>query len=437
MLIGMGIALLMLLLAIAWPQVGLAIQLVGIMFAVIVVSSLGYESGILYATLVLMVLAGIVFMLRKGVSPFRFTLCEGLVFALLGLMILSLWYTSTPDYGLNKVERFIGICVPSMILARMFGSTREHMRRTLRVLSWISVLVLIQYILLFIFARDMLTRGGRFEGGSSSLVIGYGAAAAIVLVFYLVTNPEAYPWTRIAAILLILNGVIVMIATGSRGAFVGLLGGGFVSLIGRKAMLRSFLVIGLLGAMMIPALRYFAPDEARERIMTVFEASDALDRSGRTDLYMAGLEQYLHHPLLGLGTGSFADYIGTGDTMDYPHNLVVELAAEQGTIGLLLIGAIVVLCIKAVVRLRSKKEPLTAAAITLQWLFWLGVANAMSSFDMAEQRLLFTSIGFLAAVLQWPAPEEDSLPSADGYSSINQPPGGLLHAPVLEPLRAI
>lgn len=391
-----------------WPQTGLAAQLVGIMFSVIIVSYMGMASGILYATFALMMIGMLVFIFTKKASPFRFTTQEWLVFALLAWMILSLLYTPTPIYGQNKILRFIGICLASLVLCRIFGSTREYMESTLRVLGWMSMFVVAFYILLFVFARGFFTLENQLSGGSHNLMLGYTAATGVVLTFHLIMSRDSRLWTRIVAGAVVSCGMVVIVASESRGPFLGLLGGAALTFLGRKAMSRSILTLFLLAVVTVVALWCFAPEAARNRILAGFRAG-ALTESGRTSIYLLGLKQYTQFPVRGQGVGAFAYYSSWEDTRDYPHNLVIEIAGEQGTIGLLLIGVVLLLCVKPILRLRSNKEPLVAAAKTLQWLFWLGLANSMSSFDMAEQRGLFASIGFLAAVRRWPEPEEEDI----------------------------
>jgi O-antigen ligase len=63
-----------------------------------------------------------------------------------------------------------------------------------------------------------------------------------------------------------------------------------------------------------------------------------LEASGRAAIMMKGIDDFLKHPILGVGFGRF-EFSGRYDL--YPHNLVVESLCELGCLGLLIIVFIV------------------------------------------------------------------------------------------------
>jgi len=400
--IGLMLAILLVSVTIIWPPVGVAMNLVGVMFAVIIVFQLGFQTGVSYVILGIMFLGALVFILRKRVPVFRLIPQEIAAAGLAAFMALTLVYTPTPIYGGTKVQLFVAMCIGTLIICRILGSTRGHMEKTFTVIAWVSVCVLVLYTVLFVFARNMMTENSRFTGGSSALILGWTSAAAIVAASYLVIS-HTMPWTKLVAIIAILSGLIVVVATGSRGPFVGLVGGAALTFLGRKQLLWSLGSAVLLTAAFLVTL-YLGPAEGRERILTVFGGRYSFEETGRGELYRMGLSHYRRNPLLGGGVGSFADYRGWGDTITYPHNIFIEVAEEMGTLGLVLLLITFAYCVRPMLRLRSRLEPSVAKII--QWLFWVGFANAMVSFDISQQRALFASIGFLGAVRQWPVIDE-------------------------------
>ncbi len=393
-----------------WPQIGLAIQVVGIMFATIAIYYLGRRAGVSYALLAIVLFGTLVFILKERVPVFKFSPQEILAMILALFMAFTLLYTPTPLYGTRKVQLFVAVCVVLVAVSRMFGSTRERMEKTLKVLAWVSVLVLVLYTFFFIIGQQVAIGEERFAGGEGlvgnvgALFLSWTGATAVVLTSYLIISCT-HLWTKIFAAILMFCGVVVIVATGSRGPFVALLAGAAFTFLGRKALIRYALLFVLVVALIFAGL-YFAPSFGRERIMTAFE-KHSLEQSGRADFYRLGWGHYLSNPVIGGGAGSFADYVGGGDRITYPHNLFLEIGGETGTIGLVLMLAMLGFCVRPILRLRSKQEPLTVASKIIQWLFWVGLANAMVSFDIPEQRTLFASIGFLAAVRQWPRVEEE------------------------------
>lgn len=402
--IGLMLAALLVSATIIWPPVGVAMNLVGVMFAVIIIFQLGVQTGVSYVMLGIMLLGAVVFIVRKKVPVFRLIPQEIAAAGLAVFMLLTLIYTPTPQYGGRKVQLFVALCLGTLIICRLLGSTRWHMEKTLRVFAWVSVCVLVLYTALYVLARDTLIVDSRFTGGSSALILGWTSAAAIVLTSYLIIS-RTTPWTKLIAIVAILSGMIVVVATGSRGPFVGLVAGAALTFLGRRQLLWSLGSAVLLTTVFVAAL-YLGPAEGRERILTVFGGRYSLEETGRGELYRMGLGHYRSNPVVGGGAGSFADYRGWGDTITYPHNAFLEIAGETGTTGLVLLLIMFAFCVRPMLRLRSKLEPAAGAGKIIQWLFWVGLANAMVSFDISQQRALFASIGFLGAVRQWPVVDE-------------------------------
>jgi len=406
-LAGCVIGLLLLISIIIWPQLALGIQVGGIMLAVIVVRFVGFEAGVSYTIFAFMLIGLTSFVLRKKIRLLKLSRFEIAAIALSLLLGISLFYTSTPNYGMFKFQRFTAISFLLVMVCRIYGSTRQNMHKTLRIVAWVSVGVLIGYVLIWIFFKDILVVEGRFEGGSTSLIFSWTAASSVVFAAYLLVGPSM-PWTKVFVSVLILFGMTTVAATGSRGPFIGVIFGCMFSFLSRKQLFRSLFVIILFGLVSYISLMYLAPEFARKRILGTFEKG-AYYRTNRTYLNTLAVEQYLRYPVLGGGAGSFASWRGWGDERGYTHNMILEVAGETGTLGLIIILCMFAFCIRPMLRLRSKKEPMVAASRIIQWLFWLGLMNALTSFDIPEQRALFAAMGFLAAVDRWPEPDEEGM----------------------------
>jgi len=382
-----------------WPQVGLAVQLVGIIFVSMAVNYLGYQFGVSYVLLGFLLFGLFIFLLRARSRFFKITPEEMLFVLFTCFLICSLFYTTTPSYGRDKVQLFIAFGLAMVVACRIFGETPECLEKTLKVLSRFALLELTFYILLFIFTQRTATSvEGRFSGGIDDLIVGWANASAVVLAGYLIMSRTKL-FTKIISAVLMLAGLVVIVATGSRGPFVGLLIGSMITFMQFRKMIVSSIILAFFGIIALTALYYFAPVEGRERVLSAF-TSTSYEESGRPELFRLGLELYGKHFLIGGGSGSFAYHRGWGDNRGYPHNFFVEVAAETGTIGLIIVISMFLLCIKPILFLRTNQTDF-AVSKTVQWLFWVGLANAMVSFDIPEQRALFASMGFLAAIRRW------------------------------------
>ena len=389
-------AVLLFFLAIIWPVTSLAVGMVGQVLVSLIIIFLGREGGVTYFIFGLQLLGITVYLFRSGVWPFRFTKIEYWTFAFVGIMLVSLFFTSAPLYGREKTLRFIGTCLILMVAARYFIRDEVALRKSLKVLGWFSVITVALYLILFVVFRGQLMEGGRFGGKEGSLIMGWSSAAAAVLMLYLVIGKTRLA-TKIIASGGVLLAMVMVVASGSRGPFVALVFGVVLAFFSVRSMLPSLAGIILVGLVGYLALHYLAPEQGRERISQGF-GGEAFEESGRPYLYRIGISLFLSRPVLGGGTGSYAPYVGQGDQRGYPHNMIIEVASEMGVIGLILMGLIFWGCFKSIMLLRFSLRELSVEGKILQYLFWVGLANSMLSFDLPDQRILFGAIGLLAAV---------------------------------------
>jgi O-antigen ligase len=105
---------------------------------------------------------------------------------------------------------------------------------------------------------------------------------------------------------------------------------------------------------------------------------------------------------VGLGPGGYNLSLGYGDAPRgmYPHNIVLEFAAEYGLLGL---AAFLFLCGLALrnavsaLRRGTDRAGLVTGALGFAVLVYC-LANAIVSGDINDNRLLFTAIGLCAAL---------------------------------------
>lgn len=113
----------------------------------------------------------------------------------------------------------------------------------------------------------------------------------------------------------------------------------------------------------------------------------------RVRLWSESIATAARHPL-GVGWGDIAGYLSAaarkymiGDKV-YPHNVLVEAAAEGG---LLALAGLVFLLVVSWRRLWAAASTLTGRALLSVWIF--GVGSAMTSSDMIGNRLMWMMIG--------------------------------------------
>ena len=138
-------------------------------------------------------------------------------------------------------------------------------------------------------------------------------------------------------------------ASGSRGTLLSLIIAAIFYLLtmtGKR--ITKIIYIFLFVAIIFSTLSMFKI-AGSERIMSFFEGNIGDNNAlTRIHYYSKGLDLFLETPLIGKGTGAFGREITYTDTRLYPHNIFIEIAAENGIIGLIvLFGFIFMTCIAA------------------------------------------------------------------------------------------
>jgi O-antigen ligase len=115
--------------------------------------------------------------------------------------------------------------------------------------------------------------------------------------------------------------------------------------------------------------------------------------STRIVYYLAAVKLWLLKPLLGYGIGSWPILIGLPDMYSYPHNLVFEILAELGLIGLILFALTLFLALKGYIKSKNNRTIFFNSVILM--LFMNAFIGAMFSGDINDNRIIFAIIGLM------------------------------------------
>lgn len=119
----------------------------------------------------------------------------------------------------------------------------------------------------------------------------------------------------------------------------------------------------------------------------------------RLDLYRAAADLWNNSLIFGGGTGQFGVAVRGEDVRLYPHNIVLELGAENGFIGVFIFGALIVVAFAiGFTFLRSEKSLARAVVRYVLVACCFALLNAMISGDINDNRILFTFVGMIGVV---------------------------------------
>ncbi|MCR4336919.1 MAG: O-antigen ligase family protein [Candidatus Omnitrophica bacterium] len=235
----------------------------------------------------------------------------------------------------NYVSYFSMLLIPFLVI-----KTKEDW------VFWMKILAG-SFVLPILFANFDLARGGQYYASAGMRIAGTFTHPNI-LAFYLVLGLTIYfyllkdnplklkPRWIWALKILMLNMIVLLIATKTRNAWVACFGGFFIYgwFKDQKFLLVLFLFV--VGLLLIPPVQ--------ERVMTVVSKSQSSDYQGinswewRREMWKSSLPRIAERPLQGYGLTSFKpmseQFSDVGRNMG-AHNVYLEVLFETGIFGLL------------------------------------------------------------------------------------------------------
>lgn len=215
----------------------------------------------------------------------------------------------------------------------------------------------------------------------------YAATAAVFALGLVAVAPRALTLVVLALAGLLLACVVL---TYSRAAYVGV-AAGLIVLAARKnlpAGLGLAVALAILGVALYPMFL-----EARQQgpLLPIDEFELARSEESRRALMFAGIAMFAAFPVFGTGFGTFqfmspSFLVGEAPNSTFSHNQYLNVLAEQGIVGAVIVGTLVAMGAVAVHRSRS---PLTSATL------------AMGATFLATSLFLHSATVFQSASLVW------------------------------------
>lgn len=332
-------------------------------------------------------------------------------FMLTAFWLLVMIYALVPvplEYGLGKGTLFLVKCVlPLLAFGVIAPFEREDCETIARTLVWAAVLLALNILS---FADMNVDRAVlRDDVGPIALarVLGQGVLVALLIALF---NP-AERWRQSLGYLALLPLIVfALLTTGTRGPLVGLsitvVAAFCFAHAGLRPRLRGLgrLVVG--GALVAGLVTAAPPDMtgfAGVKRLLDFSQSVGENKSdkGRIDAINLAMTGIVESGGLGIGTGRFADVYGEPGRQ-YPHNLLVEVALEQGVPGLLMLAGLAALSAWRVVVLARSDADIAARALVA--LLFYGAFNAQVSGDLPVNAPLWLAAGLLWLIRPPPRP---------------------------------
>lgn len=319
------------------------------------------------------------------------------------MMIASLFYTGAPNYGTDKLLRF-SILTTFATFGPMFLFTNlDQFKRFSYTLIIVSIAGVID---------ACIESTGMFHTAFGSNYIALGrisGLASLLAAYYFFTASS--PMKKLFWVTVALVNLFGLLYSGARGPVVALIGTlGVILLLSvkwklKKATVRIIKGMGVL-ILVIGLLVVIYPNEfsTLRRRMEFILPGGGLGRSAivRLQLYNEAVSAIMAAPLIGQGIGGFSKYALGIDARAYPHDIILEIGAELGIIGLALFIALITFCFAQILRIRRNSSGRNYYLATLLLaLFVFAFLNALVSGDINDNRLFFIWIGAIYAFALW------------------------------------
>lgn len=323
-------------------------------------------------------------------------------------VILLISYIITPSeiYSTEKILKFTIITVPTIVFSLLLFDNRQSLYRFFISLAIISV-ILSLLSLPSIFQRGSSLSFIGFNGGNYQGLARLNGVGLIILVFFFLTEAKTIK-SKVISLISALLVVFVLFASGSRMPIVAFSIAG-IYLLSKSIFLRRgvvyirkgiklVLLLLVLALAMLPVIikkGFFETIIYRFAVLFT-EDQGGTSSSGRIDRFSVAHEMISESPFIGKGLGSFPMYFNGNDLPDYPHNMIIEIIAEIGIIGLLAFSTFFLISYLRAKKFNHAKNRVTPTlGMVTIGLFVYYLANAMVSGDINSNRVLYVFMSIM------------------------------------------
>ncbi len=275
-------------------------------------------------------------------------------FALLAMITVGSLYAPDQGLALSRVQNWVGLVLLPLLVAFWVASDQREVERFVWTCLTVGLFVTLAALLAFSPSQRLVI------GFSSTINVGRASLMVPIIVFFYVMR-DGPTWLRGPLLAVLPLTLIVSVAAGARGPLVMFLAvAAALSIwhVARGRRIAKGLVAGAAAAALglaIIAVATPLPSVSIDRFdrLAAYVAGGDTSADGSLAMRLAAADLsvsiFEDHPAVGAGTGAFAYYsrmVPFISTMENPHNIILELAADWGVMGLMLFGVLVLAAIR-------------------------------------------------------------------------------------------
>ncbi|WP_448189517.1 O-antigen ligase family protein [Azospirillum sp. sgz301742] len=332
-----------------------------------------------------------------------------LMMAFCALSVVSVFWSSVEPRNVDKAWRFILLGASSYFFVVVLAQEAQRRERLVRLMIGFSVALLVYYAtyrwVIGIDERELYFTG-RIQGNN---YLEYGDHAGILFFAGLATVVYGPTKWRLAAIGAAVAALFALMTIGARGPMLFAFLGVPLTVVGlmlcrrvfARGMKRLLVLLAVLFAMAwagyVALVAIQGAEGASAQLYTVTRMTLQLSNENthsldvREEARDLAYRRWLEQPILGWGMGEFR----VQHSLEYPHNLSLEILMEMGLAGAVLffplLGIAVVTCIRVA---RRESMGWVDAAIVLMFLTDFLSHTTVQGY-LPDDRIYFAYLGLV------------------------------------------
>ncbi len=322
------------------------------------------------------------------------------------LIAVSCTYSPAQEIGQQKVLRLFAFDLPLVVVPVILLRTDRDVRSVL-------VMCMVGSFLLALRAVNRTTHptAEMLMGQDDPTEIGEGALmgiTALIALYYPFREKRWFDYALVGLVIVLTFGVISSVSRSAILSFLGVLIGSLIFfrkkltsrcqhrvLVSVAAMV-IFAPIALTLIWQLPATHTKAVVKSAELSAVIRGVPPPGTAGQRYSFTESAWRAFLNKPLLGWGAGGWSTlwHLDDGRVVTYPHDFILEIAAEQGLAGLIIFGALVLIISRT--GWAIAKDPQHRYTFILPLIAYTLLGNAVTG--QVDDRLMWALCGMTFAL---------------------------------------
>lgn len=327
-----------------------------------------------------------------------------LYFLIAGFILVSVLYSSSDVFSIEKSFRFLTITAWSFIGALFLLNNEKSLKK------FFSAVLVLSYIMailsIFQYMQSQGSIGFISVAGANYIALGRVCAIGVLILICLyLYDKNISKFKSLITLLSIALFVFALFVSGGRMPVIALVVSLVVfiplsfrvtrrgTLLISKGLKKLMIVISVVVLFALPFFNKGVFDTFLMRLELLTTRDGGSSVSNRVERMSTAIDMWVANPIFGTGIGSFSMSFNGRDVNDYPHNIFLEFLSETGLVGFTLFIILLVCALKRYYY--SGRIGVTRYRMLIFSFFIYMLINVNVAGDINDNRMFFTALGLL------------------------------------------